>query len=638
MAGIRWLRSHARVAVPVIVVAAAVVTLFATIAHPDRIFFDEVYYVNDARDFLEFGVEDGFVVHPPLAKMLIATGIWLFGDTPFGWRAVGALLAVASVGLVYAIARRLGMRTAAAGLAGIALAFDGVFIAQAHTTMLDIHLAFFVVLGAWALVRDRDHVRIADDAALAAAAATPLLTAERTGPPAAAARPAIAVYVGRDPDEPDEPDAGPTTMAVTGAGTDGPGARVDTARGDAPGSDTARDDRDARPRPRPARLPTPHRWWLVLAGVSFGAGVAVKWSGALALAAAGLVLLGWELARRRRVLGSVRRQPWSWITLGLGLLVAVPVIVYAVTWIPWVVAFDQTYMASGPCANPDNDLDCTGLGRVEALADYHRRMADFHLDLDAEHAYRAPATGWPIQHRPVVYYYETCSDNRLDRVPKTDSDGVETVPEPCAVPQDSAAEIMSLGNPATWWLLVAGLPLVGAALRRRSRGGWFIVAFIAMQFVPWLWTSRPVFNFYTVPLVPFVVLALALAADELNSWRRSWRPWVAGAVAAALAGGVLLLVTTVTDLAVDWVTTAYLAGLGALFTGFAVGTDTSDVVDPVVPGTPGVVEVGDTARIWPLAAVTGIVVAVGLWFLPVWWGVTMPTWLVRAHWWLPTWI
>ena len=154
MAGIRWLRSHARVAVPVIVVATAVVTLAATIVHPDRIFFDEVYYVNDARDFLEFGVESGFVVHPPLGKLLIATGIWAFGDSPFGWRIVGALLAVVSVGLVYAMARRVGMRVAAAGLAGLALALDGVFIAQAHTAMLDIHLAFFVVLGAWALLRE----------------------------------------------------------------------------------------------------------------------------------------------------------------------------------------------------------------------------------------------------------------------------------------------------------------------------------------------------------------------------------------------------------------------------------------------------------------------------------------------------
>jgi dolichyl-phosphate-mannose-protein mannosyltransferase len=630
MAGIRWLRSHARVAVPAIVVATAVVTLAATIVHPDRIFFDEVYYVNDARDFLEFGVESGVVVHPPLGKLLIATGIWLFGDSPFGWRVVGALLAVVSVGLVYAMARRVGMRVAAAGLAGLALALDGVFIAQAHTAMLDIHLAFFVVLGAWALLRDRDHVRRADAAALAAAvAASP--APDRPATSVAASRPSaqqeVLAYIGRDqPDVEVVPRDDPADPAVSSEPPSG-------------GIGTPSPPRTPAPERHLERLPTPHRWWLVLAGVSFGAGVAVKWSGGFALAAAGLVLLGWELGRRRRVLGAARRQSGSWVLLGLGMLVVVPAIVYAVTWTPWFVAFDNTYMASGPCANEDDDLDCEGVGgRVGALADYHRRMVDFHLDLDAEHAYRAPATGWPIQYRPVVYLYQTCSDDRLNRVPQTDSDGEVTTPEPCSVPQGSAAEIMSLGNPATWWLLVAGLPLLGAALRRRSRGSWFIVTFIALQFVPWLWASRPVFNFYTVPLVPFVALAMALAADEVNSWRRAWVPWAAGATTGALVPLVALLVTAVGDVAIDWVTTWYLAGIGALLTGLLVGTDTSGVTARVTPGTPGVVEVGDTARIWPLVTVAVTVTAVGLWFLPVWWGVTMPTWLVRAHWWLPSWI
>ncbi len=142
------------------------------LAHPERIFFDEVYYVNDARDFLEFGVEDGFVVHPALGKLLIATSIHVFGDTPWGWRLLGAMLGVMGVWLVYDMARRLGLRIAAAGLAALALALDGVWIAQSHTAMLDIYLGFFVVLGAWALVRDRNHVRRADNAAVAAAMPT----------------------------------------------------------------------------------------------------------------------------------------------------------------------------------------------------------------------------------------------------------------------------------------------------------------------------------------------------------------------------------------------------------------------------------------------------------------------------------
>ena len=79
----RWLR----ILVPAILVGTAAVLMLVNVGGPDRIVFDEVYYVNDARDFLEFGVEQGFVVHPPVGKLLIAFSIWLFGDTPFGWRA-----------------------------------------------------------------------------------------------------------------------------------------------------------------------------------------------------------------------------------------------------------------------------------------------------------------------------------------------------------------------------------------------------------------------------------------------------------------------------------------------------------------------------------------------------------------------
>src|SRR5215831_81134 len=43
------------------------------------------------------GTRGEYVVHPPLGKMLIAVGEWLFGLTPFGWRfavAVAGSLAI----------------------------------------------------------------------------------------------------------------------------------------------------------------------------------------------------------------------------------------------------------------------------------------------------------------------------------------------------------------------------------------------------------------------------------------------------------------------------------------------------------------------------------------------------------------
>ncbi|PWG74200.1 hypothetical protein DF186_19125, partial [Enterococcus hirae] len=51
-------------------------------------------------------------------------------------------------------------------------------------------------------------------------------------------------------------------------------------------------------------LPSRDASLLALAGSAFGMATAVKWSGLLGIGAAGLVMIGTELARRRRVLGS----------------------------------------------------------------------------------------------------------------------------------------------------------------------------------------------------------------------------------------------------------------------------------------------------------------------------------------------
>ena len=72
---------------------------------PKGFIFDEVYYVDGARDYLKYYVEMDkskaeFIVHPPIGKWLIALGIKVFGDHEFGWRIAGAIIGVASVYLI----------------------------------------------------------------------------------------------------------------------------------------------------------------------------------------------------------------------------------------------------------------------------------------------------------------------------------------------------------------------------------------------------------------------------------------------------------------------------------------------------------------------------------------------------------
>jgi dolichyl-phosphate-mannose--protein O-mannosyl transferase len=92
-----------------------------------------------------------------------------------------------------------------------------------------------------------------------------------------------------------------------------------------------------------------------------------------------------------------------------------------------------------------------------------------------------------------------------------------------------------MGNPAIWWMALPAYLLVGwLAVRRRDWAAWAILAFLGLQYVPWLASPRTVFFFYATPLVPFVCYTLAYAATELSNHRRlRWVPPVVATVALA---------------------------------------------------------------------------------------------------------
>ena len=169
---------------------------------------------------------------------------------------------------------------------------------------------------------------------------------------------------------------------------------------------------------RARSLPRRGHPYRALAGVAFGLAIATKWSGLLPLGAAGVLALGWELGWRKRWAGrSFASFGRVFASLGLG-LVLVPFVVYALTWVPWLVNYPYSYEGGKECTVDDVVQDpcaVSPLGRVEGLVRYHRAIWHFHATLEAEHPYRAPAYTWPIMARPVVYYYETCSEDPGER-------------------------------------------------------------------------------------------------------------------------------------------------------------------------------------------------------------------------------
>lgn len=160
----------------------ASLTRLWNLGYPAKLVFDETYYVKDALTLSTEGHEkswpDGadaafqsgdifgylgqaaFVVHPPLGKWLIASGMWLVGpDQSTGWRLSTAILGIATVGLLMLVAYKLFRSFAMATLAGFLLAIDGLAITLSRTALLDASLTFFLLLGFWFFLIDQEKSR-----------------------------------------------------------------------------------------------------------------------------------------------------------------------------------------------------------------------------------------------------------------------------------------------------------------------------------------------------------------------------------------------------------------------------------------------------------------------------------------------
>jgi dolichyl-phosphate-mannose--protein O-mannosyl transferase len=143
-----------------IILFFAAITRFANLGRPNELVFDEVYYVDGARDFLADGVESQsgeaeFVVHPPLGKWLIAIGIQIFGDNPFGWRFSGALFGLASVTLIYYITQALFKSNFLSLSATALISLDGLHLVMSRTALLDIFLSFFILLTFYLVIKEK---------------------------------------------------------------------------------------------------------------------------------------------------------------------------------------------------------------------------------------------------------------------------------------------------------------------------------------------------------------------------------------------------------------------------------------------------------------------------------------------------
>lgn len=149
------------VAVTAVTVVAAVLRLVG-LAKPSGFIFDEVYYVPDSCYYIHPGesmcnvAREMNTEHPPLGKWLIAAGEAIFDVDEFGWRIMAVVAGVATVALLYVLARKLLDSSLAATVASGLLALDLLHFVQSRVAMLDVFLGLFVVAAFTCLVFDRD--------------------------------------------------------------------------------------------------------------------------------------------------------------------------------------------------------------------------------------------------------------------------------------------------------------------------------------------------------------------------------------------------------------------------------------------------------------------------------------------------
>ena len=151
---------------------------WSSLNHPSRLIFDETYYVKQAYSLLVLGYEGewaenanpafargdysglstraDYVVHPSVGKWMIAAGIKLFGaDNGAGWRVAAAVVGTLSVLLLARMATRLFGSALLGTTAGLLLAIDGLHLTESRTSLLDIFVMFWVLVGLWCVLRDR---------------------------------------------------------------------------------------------------------------------------------------------------------------------------------------------------------------------------------------------------------------------------------------------------------------------------------------------------------------------------------------------------------------------------------------------------------------------------------------------------
>ncbi|MEU7989331.1 phospholipid carrier-dependent glycosyltransferase, partial [Streptosporangium canum] len=242
------------------------------------------------------------------------------------------------------------------------------------------------------------------------------------------------------------------------------------------------------------------------------------------LVAFAVMSLIWDAGARRAV---GLRRPYGGmfskdLPTALTALAAAPVIAYVVSWSGWFASslgWGRNW-AQATSQGPAYFV----FDSIRSWLNYHFQVLGFHTGLATPHGYQSEPWSWPLLLRPVAFFWET---------PKS---GCGT--------DSCAQEVLGVGTPVIWYGGLAALIAMIAwyVATRDWRAGAVLLGYAA-GWLPWFYwaiaDNRTMYLFYMIPMVPFMILAIVLAAG-LVIGKADAAP-NRRAVGAAFAGAFMIL-------------------------------------------------------------------------------------------------
>lgn len=223
---------------------------------------------------------------------------------------------------------------------------------------------------------------------------------------------------------------------------------------------------------------------LLLSGLSFGLGVACKWTvlyGGVGLAI--LFFFGLAIKIRDWPLLSDKgpmRFVCSTIPFCCLTFVAIPAVIYTLSYLPYLWAYGGSSLS---------DL-------ISIMWDNQIYMFTYHSGVTASHPYSSTWYEWILNLHPILYYLD------YDLVAGT---------------QTSFGAFL---NPVVCWGgLLAMMSMVVQVITKKCTVALFILVGYLSQLVPWMFVSRITFAYHYFPSSLFLILALAYVFNHLITLR-----------------------------------------------------------------------------------------------------------------------